>query len=164
MYTTDHDFSKVIDQYNPMIYHLIHRLNIRDKEGEFYQIGLDALYETYRKYNDRDTFGKLAYITIKSRLIDEVRKRSRVIENEVVWDDIYDYSYTPSEFEHFDPYLWQSIRNHLKDHEWTYVQKRFIESKTIKMIAQEECTNIDTVKGWSRGVKKKLKTLLVNYR
>ncbi|TFB14192.1 hypothetical protein E3U55_14175 [Filobacillus milosensis] len=49
-------FDEVITKFKPMIYHIIYKLNIKDQDGEFYQVGLIALFEAYRKYKDYQTF------------------------------------------------------------------------------------------------------------
>lgn len=163
MITKHSHFIKVLEQYEGMIYHLIYKLNIIDRDGEFYQIGLIALYETYRKYKGRDIFGKLAYMTIHSRLIDELRKQSRVNKKETLVGRIEGYTLTTLSYGHIDPYFWKTIKEHLTAKQWTYVQKRYIEDKTIKTIALEENTTIDAVKYLGKEVKKKLRIILKDY-
>lgn len=73
----DVEFEHVFMEYKKMIHHLIHKYHIQDPQGEFFQEGMIALWDAYQRYGDRDTFGKMAYITIRSRLIDLIRKKNR---------------------------------------------------------------------------------------
>ncbi|RPF53301.1 sigma-70 family RNA polymerase sigma factor [Aquisalibacillus elongatus] len=157
------DFCEVLNQYENMIYHLIYKLNIQDRDGEFYQTGLIALWESYQKYYGRPTFSKITYITIRSRLIDLIRKKSRQIEHETVSEFLQDQGSYQDSIEHFDPYFWQMVREALSEKQWIYVQKRIVEGKAIKDIADEEGTTIDAVKGWGKEVKRKLRPILEPY-
>ncbi|SEQ14060.1 sigma-70 family RNA polymerase sigma factor [Piscibacillus halophilus] len=156
-------FSEVLKQYESMIYHLIHKLNIQDREGEFYQQGLIALWESYQKYYDRDSFSKITYITIRSRLIDLIRKKSRLIERETVSEFFQEEAEHDASIENFDPMFWELVRGALTEKQWIYVQKRIVEGKGIKEIATEEHVTIDAVKGWGKEVKRKLRPVLKPY-
>ncbi|MGP4071664.1 sigma-70 family RNA polymerase sigma factor [Piscibacillus sp. B03] len=157
------DFSEILSKYEGMIYHLIHKLNIQDKDGEFYQHGLIALWESYQKYHGRDSFPKITYITIRSRLIDLIRKKSRLIEHETISDFFKEEAVLDANIEGFDPLFWDMVRDALTEKQWIYVKKRIIQGKEIKEIAQEEQTTTDAVKGWGKEVKRKLKPVLEPY-
>ncbi|TFB22917.1 sigma-70 family RNA polymerase sigma factor [Filobacillus milosensis] len=157
------DFSEVLNQYESMIYHLIHKLNIQDRDGEFYQTGLVALWESYRKYYGRDTFSKITFITIKSRMIDLIRKRSRIIEREAMGEFMKEDAEYDSSIENYDPEFWNVVRASLSEKQWTFVKKRIIQGKSLKEIAYEEDTTIDAVKGWGKEVKRKLRPVLEPY-
>lgn len=157
------EFTQLLKEYERMIYFLINKLNIQDKDGEFYQEGLIALWEAYKKYGDRDSFGKLAYITINSRLIDLIRKKSRINEHEALAEFIKEDTSHDERIENLDPYFWSTVRKSLTDKQWIFVKKRIIEGKSYKEIAFEENTTIDAVKGWGKEVKRKLRPILVDF-
>ncbi|MGM8215469.1 sigma-70 family RNA polymerase sigma factor [Bacillaceae bacterium W0354] len=162
--TTIHvEFADLVKEYERMIYYLIHKLNINDQDGEFFQEGVIALWEAYQKYGDRKTFGKLAYITINSRLIDLIRKNSRINEHEAVSDYIKEDISHDQNIENFDPGFWSTVRNSLTEKQWIFVKKRIIEGKAYKDIAAEENTTIDAVKGWGKEVKRKLQPVLKEF-
>ncbi|MFD2637858.1 sigma-70 family RNA polymerase sigma factor [Piscibacillus salipiscarius] len=157
------DFSEILAEYESMIYHLIHKLNIQDRDGEFYQQGLIALWESYQKFYGRDSFPKITYITIRSRLIDLIRKKSRLIEHETISEFFQEEAVNDSNIENFDPLFWDMVKNALTEKQWVYVQKRIIQGRGIKEIAYEEGTTTDAVKGWGKEVKRKLKPVLKPY-
>ena len=159
----DEQFEQIYNEYEKMIYYLIHKLNIRDQDGEFFQEGVIALWEAFEKYGDRDTFGKLAYLTINSRLIDLIRKNSRIIQRETVHEFIKDEPSYDKSIESFDPIFWSTVKKALTEKQWIFIQKRIIEGKPYKQIAAEENSTVDAVKGWGKEVKRKLKPLLKDY-
>ncbi|PKR77700.1 hypothetical protein CEY16_07140 [Halalkalibacillus sediminis] len=157
------DFEKVLVEYKKMIHHVIHKLNIKDPHGDFYQEGMVALWEAHGKYADFDTFPKLAYITIRSRLIDTIRKSRRIQENETASEMNEDEGAWDGRLEGFDPEFWQVVRNALTDKQWIFVGKRLIEGKSYKEIAFEGDVTVDAVKGWGKEVKRKLKPVLTDF-
>ncbi len=159
----DLQFEMVYETYKKMIHHLIHKYNIQDPQGEFFQEGVIALWNAYQKYGDRDTFGKLAYITIRSRIIDLIRKKNRLNTHETATEIANESSYRESGLEDFDPYFWDSVQQTLTSRQWIFVQRKIIEGRTYQDIAALEQTTIDAVKGWGKEVKKKLRPLLAEH-
>ncbi len=146
-----------------MIYYNIHKLGIYDQHGEFYQEGLTALWESYRKYGDHPTFPRLATMYIRSRLIDLIRKSNRVQDRETIYEYIHDQPELNQQIENFDPSFWNTVRSHLTEKQWIYVVKRIVEGKAIKEIAHEEQVTVDAVKGWGKEVKKKLRPIMIDF-
>ncbi|MET3684134.1 RNA polymerase sigma factor (sigma-70 family) [Alkalibacillus flavidus] len=157
-------FHDLLKQYNRMIHYHIHRLNIRDTHGDFYQEGLVALWTAWQKYGHTESFPKMASIQIRSRLIDLIRKRKRIQDNEESNEYIAEQPYTQHNLEQFDPYFWSTVRSHLSDKQWLFIQKRIIEGHRLADIAQSENTTIDAVKGWGQAAKRKLKIALKDYQ
>lgn len=160
METKELEFNEVLSKYDRLIHHLIHKLGITDYYGDFYQEGMIALYEAYRKYYGRDTFTKIAYIVVKNRLIDVIRKDRRYRNHDIVNDNIEHNTYDTPFHDSLDPYLLLQIKQVLTKKQYTYVEKRIIKGFTLKEIAEQEQTTIDAVKGWGKEVKKKLRLLL----
>lgn len=156
----DVEFEHVFMEYKKMIHHLIHKYHIQDPQGEFFQEGMIALWDAYQRYGDRDTFGKMAYITIRSRLIDLIRKKNRRADKETATDLVSESAYTDESIDSFDPFFWERIQNALTDKQWVFVRRKIIEGRAYKDIAELENTTVNAVKGWGKEVKKKLKTLL----
>lgn len=75
-------------QYERMVYSWIHKLGIRMDIDDFAQIGLLAVYEGLKKSDADDELveGSLIYGLIRNRLIDEIRRRSR-LKHEIAGDD-----------------------------------------------------------------------------
>ncbi|GEL77795.1 sigma-70 family RNA polymerase sigma factor [Tenuibacillus multivorans] len=157
-----HEFRQVANQYEGMIYNLIQKLNIHDRDGEFYQAGLIALWESYQKYSGRDYFPQVTYITIKSRLIDLIRKNSRIIKHETTSE----YMEVPGHnqlIDNYDPDFWKIVYEPLTAKQQIYVKKKVVEGMSLKEIAEEQDTTVDAVKGWGKEVRRKLRPILKSY-
>ncbi|MDQ0352057.1 RNA polymerase sigma factor (sigma-70 family) [Alkalibacillus filiformis] len=163
---TDQQFEDLLKQYNNMIHYQIHKLFIKDYEGEFYQEGVTALWEAYLKYGQDPTFPKMATIHIRSRLIDKIRKHKRVQDRET-FDKYIDHQnhqvVINKQIEHFDPHFWSTVRQSLSDKQWLFIEKRILKGYSIKDIADQEQTTVDAVKGWGQAAKRKLRSVLKDY-
>ncbi|MEQ6376320.1 sigma-70 family RNA polymerase sigma factor [Bacillaceae bacterium S4-13-56] len=153
------EFQDVVIQYEPMVYHIMNRLGIRDYEQEFYQEGLLALWEAYRTYEEsKGKFNTYAYSLIRNRLIDLIRSKSRKQEklNQLVEELTYNCpSYTMNE--EVDPEFWRHLRSILTDNQWNWLIGSVLEGKTSKMIALEHGTTVSAVKKWAELAKQKLR-------
>ncbi|TFB14191.1 hypothetical protein E3U55_14170 [Filobacillus milosensis] len=85
------------------------------------------------------------------------------MNHEVAAELINDHATIIPNYNEFDPSFWFKVKEELTDKQWTYVQKRIIEDKPLKLIALEEQTTIDAVRGWGKEVKRKLKPVLTEY-
>lgn len=155
------EFAEVVLQCNDIIYHLIHRLGIRDPEGEFYQEGLIALWEAYRNYDyEKGKFTTYAYFIIQNRLKDLIRKKNRELEvqekyKEHVQQDPSCYTYE-LEFPE-DHCLLQQIKEVLTENQRKWLLLHRIAGYSYKEIAEMEGVTVDAVKNWGRLAKRKLK-------
>ncbi|WP_017184842.1 sigma-70 family RNA polymerase sigma factor [Alkalibacillus haloalkaliphilus] len=160
---TDEQFEDLLKQYNNMIHYQIHKLFIKDYEGDFYQEGVTALWEAYLKYGHDPTFPKMATIHIRSRLIDKIRKHKRVHDRETV-DEYLDHQIAfNKQIEHFDPHFWTTVRQNLSNKQWLFIEKRILKGYSLKEIAEQEHTTVDAVKGWGQAAKRKLRSALEDY-
>ncbi|TCT26451.1 RNA polymerase sigma factor (sigma-70 family) [Melghiribacillus thermohalophilus] len=151
-------YEEVVEEYGNMIHHVIHRLGIHDSYQEFYHEGLLALWEACRKYDEsKGDFPGFAYFTIRSRIIDAIRKKRRYTERERPAEDFPVIGCIHEEMEELDPYFWRMVRGQLTDKQWIYVNEHIVEGKSIKEIARNHNTTIDAVKNWGKLARKKLK-------
>ncbi|MGP4038746.1 sigma-70 family RNA polymerase sigma factor [Gracilibacillus sp. D59] len=64
------NFEEVLTSYERMIHHLIHKYQIRDVEGEFFQEGLIAVWEAFKSYDKtKSKFSTYVYSCIARRFI-----------------------------------------------------------------------------------------------
>ncbi|GAA0451458.1 sigma-70 family RNA polymerase sigma factor [Alkalibacillus silvisoli] len=161
---SDQSFEDIYIKYKRMIHYQIHKLNLRDPHQEFFQEGIIALWEAHQKYGHDPTFPKLATIHIRSRLIDLIRKQKRIQDKEALDEFIQEQPVLNNNIEHYDPQFWSTVRKHLSDKQWIFIQKRIIEGHSIKEIAQQEEASIDAVKGWGQAAKRKLRSIMTDYR
>ena len=76
------DFSKVTAQFTPMIHQIIRSLSIYKNKDDFFQIGLAALWEAQKNYQEeKGKFSSYAYTVIKGRMINELKREKRFEEN-----------------------------------------------------------------------------------
>ncbi|WP_054754532.1 sigma-70 family RNA polymerase sigma factor [Piscibacillus salipiscarius] len=160
MVTKEIEFNQILEQHKGVIYHLIYKLGVRDDHGDFYQEGLVAFYEAYQKYYGRDSFTRIAYIVVKSRLIDLIRKEKRYSDHCFASQDFH-LSHNDVPFQDtLDPYILLQIKQVLTSKQWIYFNKRILEGQPVRVIAAQEQATIDAVKGWGKEVKRKLRKLL----
>ncbi|MCD5324116.1 MULTISPECIES: sigma-70 family RNA polymerase sigma factor [Pontibacillus] len=153
------DFSELVEQFTPMIHHIIHKLRIRDPHKDFYQEGLLALWEAGENYQEEK--GKLSsyiYFIVRNRLISKMRKENRIAEkDEVVTLLLEEESvYYDSSFA-VDPYLYQGIVGTLTGNQRKWFDGFVLRELTIKEIAEREGTTQQAVKNWGRLAREKLR-------
>ena len=89
-------FDELVEQFTPMIYHVIRSLNIYKNEDEFYQTGVIALWEAHQRFDpDKGKFSTYAYSYMKGKMMTELTKHTRVEERnvypeETFWDATVD--------------------------------------------------------------------------
>lgn len=154
------------------IYYQMRRLGIAEEScGEFYSEGILALWHGYKSYNPtKGEFGTFLNYQIRYRLLDLIRKKSRVLEldeqgnlEEKMQIDqgnrhrgtnmpIPDVRGVILESHAF----WLEVRSELTEKQWKWVHYFIIADLTIKEIMEIENVTSDAVKSWAREVRKKL--------
>ncbi|WP_099159193.1 RNA polymerase sigma factor [Virgibacillus ndiopensis] len=167
-------FDEIFEQNKRRIHYQIHKLNIKDPQGEYFQEGLCAMWNAYESYQpDKGPMSTYFNYIIRNRLIDLLRKQTReynyskeiILENRTLIDDgnhkRLGEAYSPISYvsDHLlnDPYLLPFIKSQLTENQWKWVYYFIIKDKSIKYIATREKTTIDAVKSWGKQVKKKFK-------
>lgn len=167
-------FEMICKQNERRIHFHIHKLNIRDPHQDFYQEGLFALWNAYENYQpDKGTMSTYFNYIIRNRLIDMVRKETRVQENneqvisehKIQLDDGNHLRGTEnaypiqgkSDITIKDNEMWQHMKAHLTQNQWKWVHFHIIIGMTLKEISIQENTTSEAVKSWGKQVKKKLR-------
>src|SRR3954465_2787225 len=72
------DFEQLATQYSKMIHSIIHTLHIYKNQDEFYQIGLLALWDASKNFNEQKaSFSTYAYSYIKGRMLSLLRSEKK---------------------------------------------------------------------------------------
>ncbi len=152
------NFEEIVKQYGPMIWKIIHTLNIYKNQEEFYQTGLIALWEASHSYDEtRGSFSSYAFAFIRGRLLNDLTKRRKhedacVAPKEEFWDNMVDEtSQNPLEVEAILSYCRSLTENQKK-----WVLYTALADMSIKEIAEKEEVSLSAVKAWRKGAREKL--------
>ncbi|MED4039168.1 sigma-70 family RNA polymerase sigma factor [Niallia taxi] len=158
----DSEYRILVEQYTPMIHHMLKKLAIYKNKEEFMQIGLISIWEAHENYKEeKGRFSSYLYMHMKGRLLDELKRRSKeeqrtVYPEEAFWETAASaFTFTDDE-----PYI-QALCKSLTKREAKWVIYTFIQQLTISEIAAKENVSKSAVKGWKKGAIIKLKRLLL---
>lgn len=76
----------------------------------------------------------MAYITIRSRLIDLIRKKNRRADKETATDLVSESAYTDESIDSFDPFFWERIQNALTDNSGFLFVAKSSRAERIKIL------------------------------
>lgn len=157
-------FEQISTQYTPMIYSIIGKLNIYHNKDEFFQLGLIAIWEAYKRFNpEKGDFTNYAYSYIKGRLQTEMTRSTKRHEREVpaveeLWEYIVDEcTMIPLEE---DTLLSYCRSSGLNENQTKWVLYYCLHNLGIKEIAAIEGVALSTVKNWRADARGKLRTTL----
>jgi len=168
------EFESFFKMNEDRIHFMIHQLGIKgDWYGEFYAEGLVALWQAYKSFDDtKGDIGTYLNYRIRYRMLDLLRKKLRDQEkeeaavSEMTKRKVSGNRHRATQRELIDPEgidvtddaFWQAVKHELSDNEWKWVYYFIICDLSIKEIMEIENVTVDTVKGWARRVRQKLRT------
>lgn len=143
-------FDEAVSQYNKLIKNQIKRLRIYKNHDEYYQTGLIALWDAYRKYDEtKGSFSNYAFQTVRGNLLTKLRLEntyeSRHQPSEEIDTHNQIYESTLLQRETIENYCEQLSPNQRK-----VIIGRFYEDKTFEQIAEEGRVKTATVRSWYR--------------
>ncbi|WP_144461203.1 sigma-70 family RNA polymerase sigma factor [Siminovitchia fortis] len=152
-------FTELAEQYRPMIYHIMHSLNIYKNEDEFYQIALIALWEAHARFDpEKGKFSTFAYSYMKGRMMTELTRQSKAEEGNAYPDDAF---WETKKDEREQPPLQLatllSYCDGLTKKQKQWVVYTFYFGMSVKEIAEEEKVSLSAVKKWRAGAMEKIK-------
>ncbi|MEC5271732.1 sigma-70 family RNA polymerase sigma factor [Caldifermentibacillus hisashii] len=168
-------FEEIFQQNEKRIYYHMHKLGIRDPDGEFYSEGLFALWNAYKRYeSNKGPLSTYFNYTIRNRLIDLLRKKLTVAENEANFiekeistaynGNKYGDSKMPiidsSGIKMVDDQLWNQAYSILSKNQKKWLYYYIVRDMSIKEIAEKENVTVEAVKSWGKEARKKLKNYL----
>ncbi|RFU61131.1 sigma-70 family RNA polymerase sigma factor [Peribacillus glennii] len=154
------EFSKLAEQYTPMIHHIIKSLAIYKNKEDFVQIGLIGLWEAKSKFDpDKGKFLTYAYTTVKGKILNEFTKES-----------LFETRNTPLEMESQDfvqkavtfdePLQLETLKTYcegLTKNQADWLLLTFQEQKSLPEIASQLGVTVSAVKSWRQSALKKLR-------
>lgn len=152
------NFEKVVEQYEAMIWKVIHSLHIYKNKEEFFQIGLIALWEAQNRFDQKKgKFTSYAYSYIRGRILTELTKintydERSIFPKEEFWELLKD----DHQQNLLEKEIIQSYCSNLTEKQQKWVLYTALHDLTIKEIAKIEQVSISAVKAWRKGAKEKL--------
>ncbi|MFD1608854.1 sigma-70 family RNA polymerase sigma factor [Oceanobacillus luteolus] len=174
---TDHKqftFEEIFKQNENRVHYQMHKLGIRDQDGEFYSEGIYAMWRAYKRYEpDKGPMSTYFNYTIRYSLLDLMRKKIQQKEKEQAYLNKEITSITSGnrssnsslipipEMKIIDEKLWKDVFSHLtvKQRKWVYYA--IIRDMPLKEIADKEGVTVEAVKSWGKQARKKLRKVLI---
>lgn len=155
----DELFENLAIQYSPLIKNQIKKLHLTYDYTYFEQVALIALWEAALQYEQtKGSFSAFAYVKIRGKLIDEVRKEIRISKRLDYSEDIDSVStgeFSQSNIQITD-YLALLTNNQRK-----WVERSILQEQSIKEIALIEGVTIEAVKSWRKSALSKLRKIIL---
>lgn len=174
------DLEEFIKQNERRVYYQIHQLQIEDKDEEYFQEGLVAMWKAYENYQpDKGPLSTYMNYTIRNRLIDAIRKGGKEKDRLEKFKKQYQVDTTSGNYRNptgvshilidkeakagtemdIDRELWKVTRSLLTEKEWKWVRYYVLEGMSQQEIANQEKVTLVAVKGWAREARKKLRSV-----
>lgn len=167
-------FEEIFKKHEARIHYHIHKLGIHDTNREFYMEGLYALWIAYKNYRpEKGSMDTYFNYMIRFRLIDLIRKKTRQKEKEELYAEQQMIHETSGNrhgdskkpivdaygIELVDSAFWEKLRSRLTNRQWTWVYHHIILEKPLKEIAEEQGVSYETVKGWGKEARKRIREM-----
>ncbi|GEN57138.1 hypothetical protein GCM10012290_17830 [Halolactibacillus alkaliphilus] len=154
------EFNRLLNDYEPMIYHLLKKYHVRDPEGEFYQELAICLWQATLDYdNEKMKFSTYVYNKMQFRLIDLFRKDERKRNREEKYKQhVETTEQYKTEDQLPDKALIIQIKQLLTENEWAWFTGYVLKGKTLVEIGKELGVSANAVRHYKRSAAQKLKT------
>ncbi|WP_409305225.1 sigma-70 family RNA polymerase sigma factor [Peribacillus sp. SCS-155] len=153
-------FSELADSYTPMIGSIIRKLSIYKNKEDYFQIGLEALWEAHTKYEkEKGVFSTYAYSMIRGRILIALRNdAARQSKVTLMGEETDSLSEEMIVVDHpLQKEILLSYCTGLTDCQTKWVVLAFLEQKTISEIANECGVTATLVKSWRQTALAKMK-------
>ncbi|MGP7818125.1 sigma-70 family RNA polymerase sigma factor [Niallia sp. 01092] len=154
-------FESLVEQYTPMIHHMIKNLSIYKNKEEFVQLGLISIWEASHTFQpEKGKYSSYLYRHMWGRFVDELKKRTKEQERYVhPEEEFWSVIESPSLYTE-DEYMIRQLCKPLTDCQTKWVIYTIIHQMTIKEIAEKENVSPSAVKWWKKGAVEKLRVIL----
>jgi len=156
------DFDSQYEQYLPLIYGAIKKLNIQNNKEEYFQVGLDALWEAASKFNPQTgKFEPFAYFYIINRMKSEMTITNKIHQRYILTEQKYldQYEENASQYDE-NIALEERYFKDLTVNQRKVMVERFLNNRSIEETAAYLGISIDAVKNRTRDSKKKILEML----
>ena len=152
------DFEQLATQYSKMIHSIIHTLHIYKNQDEFYQIGLLALWDASKNFNEqKGSFSTYAYSYIKGRMLSLLRSEKKREDHTLYPSEDY-WNQLECETNMMEKENLLSYFHHLTDKQEKWVLSYFYLGLSNKEIALRENVSLSAVKNWKKTAMEKVNT------
>ncbi|GEM03660.1 hypothetical protein HMI01_06480 [Halolactibacillus miurensis] len=157
------EFNRLLNDYEPMMYHLLKKYHVRDPEGEFYQELAICLWQATQDYDDEKMkFSTYVYNKMQFRLIDLFRKDERKRNREEKYKHHVE---TTGSFQTEDQVpntdFIVCLKQLLTDNEWLWFEGHVLKGKTLVEIGKDLGVSANAVRHYKRSAARKLKDCLI---
>ena len=156
------EFNRLLNDYEPMMYHLLKKYHVRDPEGEFYQELAICLWQATLDYDDKKMkFSTYVYNKMQFRLIDLFRKDERKRNRDEKYKQHVEATgQFQTEDQITDGYFINQLRHALTENEWAWFEGHVLKGKTLVEIGKELGVSANAVRHYKRSAARKLKNRL----
>ncbi|WP_165967180.1 sigma-70 family RNA polymerase sigma factor [Jeotgalibacillus sp. S-D1] len=153
-------FEEVFVQFEPMIFHMLKKLNIRQDHDVYIQEGMLSLWKAWERFDAaQGDFAPYAYQCIRGGMLtymrrDNKRKERETVRSEEFWQ-MRDDGESDQPFEH-ETLL--EFANLLTPTQQKWFWLTFKQQLTVAEIAQQEGVSLSAVKKWKKGALTKLRS------
>lgn len=148
--------------YEPMIYSIMARLNIKFDQDDYMQVGRMAVFNALSTYDDIAAKGatesQFVYTRIYQRLIDEIRKVSKYTKAVSVTIDEHLYESIGGRNDPLGMIELETTHHHLGAHERTWLLYT-LKGYSVREIAELSGYSVSSVKNWRKSAREKLHDL-----
>jgi len=157
----EYKFEHLVEQFTPMIHHMIRKLAIYTNKEEFFQIGLISIWETTHTFQpEKGAYSSYLYQHMWGRFVDELKKRKRDQEKLIhPKEEFWSLLESPPLYKE-EEYAIRQLCKPLTDCQTKWVIYTIIYQWTIKEIAEKEKVSLSAVKCWKKGALEKLRQLV----
>ncbi|NMH73107.1 sigma-70 family RNA polymerase sigma factor [Bacillus sp. RO2] len=148
-------FESVLDEYTPMIHHIIKTLNIYKDKDRYVHEATIALWEAYCSQDcSKGSFTSYAYSSIRGKLLNYLKKEVRWENTHMFVDEL---PKTSTDF--FNPSMGnlEEYTCYLTEKQKKWVVECIIKGKKLEEVAVQEGVTVSAVKSWRAEALKKLR-------
>ncbi|PPA70436.1 sigma-70 family RNA polymerase sigma factor [Jeotgalibacillus proteolyticus] len=153
-------FEEVYVQFEPMIYHMIKKLNIRQDHDLFIQEGMLSLWRAWEKFDPtQGEFAPYAYQSIKGGMLTYMRTDNKRKEREIVRsEEFWEMRQHAAPDQALRKETLQFYANLLTPAQQKWFWLTFEHDLSVAQIAEHESVSVSAVKKWKKGALTKLQS------
>ncbi|WP_052659477.1 sigma-70 family RNA polymerase sigma factor [Bacillus alveayuensis] len=143
-------FEELVTTYHPMIISIIKKLHITKEVDEYYQIGLIALWEAYKEFqNEKGSLSSFIYKKIYWKIVSHLRKQLNTKASECsLTDEMTEIFAAPAIQREFSEKQLETMFKDLSPYQRKWLISYIFKGKSLKEIASEEGVSVGAVKQW----------------
>ncbi|WP_233879906.1 sigma-70 family RNA polymerase sigma factor [Virgibacillus halodenitrificans] len=158
--TKSFNFEEIYEQNKQRIHYQIHRLNINDPYGEYFQEGLCSMWQAFETYDpDKGVLSTYFNYTIRQNLLDQLRRNNKeLIHRKSLLHYPHYFPLEQTECTSQATEILYQLKSRLTENQWIWLSHSILQGMTLEEVADQKGTTIDAVKSWARQARKKLRT------